>query len=126
MLSSKDRVKKALQKAEKLLELNRDALKDELVSKAADYISDAEHFLNNGDLLSAIAAADYAYGLIEGALHLDISIVKGGVKSGEEIATLSLEAMGLDVEASLNEDILKDRKILSIYWKKGRLIIEVE
>jgi len=31
------------------------------------YVRDAEHFFNKGDVLSAIAAYDYVYGLVEGA-----------------------------------------------------------
>lgn len=58
----------AILKAENLLWYSKGKIKENVWKKAQDYINDAKHFLKNRRYFDAIAAADYAFGLLEGAL----------------------------------------------------------
>ncbi len=58
----------AILKAENLLWYSKGKIKQSIWNKAQDYINDAKYFLKNRKYFNAIAAADYAYGLLEGAL----------------------------------------------------------
>lgn len=55
-------------KAENLLYYSKGKINLKIWKKAQDYLNDAKHFLSKKQYYNAIAAADYAFGLLEGAL----------------------------------------------------------
>ncbi len=62
-----ERVKRAIDKAEKLIKRAFPETDVELkvLNKAKSYLKDARYFFAMGDFVSAFGAADYAYGLVE-------------------------------------------------------------
>ncbi|MCS7122766.1 MAG: DUF357 domain-containing protein [Candidatus Micrarchaeota archaeon] len=57
-----------MERLRRLIEWSNGKIDHRIYQKAYDYFRDAEYFLKNRRYYDAIAAADYAYGLLEGAL----------------------------------------------------------
>ncbi len=72
-----ERADKYISMAESLLSQSITLIDDEIADKAGRYIDDARYFLEDGDTDTALAAASYSYGLLNGA----ISQNRNGMKS---------------------------------------------
>ncbi|MGK0209579.1 MAG: hypothetical protein ACI83O_000858 [Patescibacteria group bacterium] len=44
----------------------------EIIDMVANYVSDAHHFFDSGDLVNAFAALNYAHGWIDSGVRLDV------------------------------------------------------
>lgn len=62
------RTKRAIEKLKRLIKWSNGKIDAKIHQKACDYLKDAEYFLGRKRFYDAVAAADYAYGLLEGAL----------------------------------------------------------
>ena len=66
-----DITKKAFEKA-KHADSSRKNEKKEILEMVGNYISDAEHFYNKGDVVNAFAALAYAHGWLDAGARLKI------------------------------------------------------
>lgn len=62
------RTRRALEKLRNLLDYSAGKVDSKILERARDYYSDALYFMSQRRYYDAIAAIDYAYGLLEGAL----------------------------------------------------------
>lgn len=68
--------KKALAIAKKSVIKEKEIYAQEIFDMVENYISDAEHFEQKGNLVDAFAALNYAHGWIDSGVRLDIFDVK--------------------------------------------------
>ena len=68
-----DVTKRALQKAKEAPEnLSLDKARADFLDMVERYVSDAEHFRDNGDLLNAFAALNYAHGFLDAGARIGL------------------------------------------------------
>ena len=62
----------ALEKAEKAIISGKEDYAKEIIDMVSNYLSDAKHFEEKGDLVNAFAALNYAHGWLDSGVRLDI------------------------------------------------------
>ncbi|MEM1971406.1 MAG: DUF357 domain-containing protein [Candidatus Anstonellales archaeon] len=62
------RTRRALEKLRLLIDYSSNKVDQKILNRAKDYYKDAIYFISKRRYYDAIAAIDYAYGLLEGAL----------------------------------------------------------
>lgn len=72
----KDMTSRALEKAEKAIIKGKEKESYEICEMVKNYLSDSKYFEEQGDLVSAFAALNYAHGWIDAGVRLDVFNVK--------------------------------------------------
>lgn len=72
----KELTKKALEKAKRAIINGKEREAKEIINMVSNYLSDAEHFEKNQNLVNAFAALNYAHGWLDAGARLDIFDVK--------------------------------------------------
>ncbi|MEM3074525.1 MAG: DUF357 domain-containing protein [Candidatus Pacearchaeota archaeon] len=67
---------KALNKARNSITIGKETEAEEIIEMAENYLSDAKHFENKGDLVNSFAALNYVHGWIDCGVRLGIFNVK--------------------------------------------------
>jgi len=64
--------KNALEIAKKSVVNGKEVSAKEIIEMVSNYLSDAEYFEKNGELVNAFAALNYAHGWLDAGVRLDI------------------------------------------------------
>ncbi|GAH58459.1 unnamed protein product [marine sediment metagenome] len=62
----------ALEKAKKSIISGKEDYAKEIIDMVSNYLSDAKHFEEKGDLVNSFAALNYAHGWLDAGVRLDI------------------------------------------------------
>lgn len=62
----------ALEKVKTAIIKGKENHAKEIIDMVSNYLSDAKHFENKGDLVNAFAALNYAHGWLDAGVRLDI------------------------------------------------------
>lgn len=71
-----DITKKALEKAKKNIIKGKEKQAKEIIDMVENYLSDAGHFEEKGNIVNAFAALNYAHGWLDAGVRLDVFNVK--------------------------------------------------
>ncbi len=63
---------KALEKAKQSIIPGKEDYAKEIIEMVSNYLSDAKHFEEKGDLVNAFAALNYAHGWLDSGVRLDV------------------------------------------------------
>lgn len=63
---------KALEKVKKNIIEGKESQAKEIIQMVSNYLSDAEHFYNNGNYVDSFAAINYAHGWLDSGVRLDV------------------------------------------------------
>ena len=66
----------ALEKVKESIIKGKENYAKEIIDMVSNYLSDARHFEEKGDLVNAFAALNYAHGWLDSGVRLDIFNVK--------------------------------------------------
>jgi len=66
----------ALEKAKKSIISGKEDYAKEIIDMVSNYLSDAKHFKEKGDLVNSFAALNYAHGWLDSGVRLDVFNVK--------------------------------------------------
>lgn len=67
---------RALKEVKKNVIKGKEKYAKEIIEMVGNYLSDAEHFYDRGDLVNCFAALNYAHGWLDAGVRLDIFDVK--------------------------------------------------
>ena len=66
----------ALEKAKNSIISGKENYAKEIIDMVSNYLSDAKHFEEKGDLVNSFAALNYAHGWLDAGVRLDVFNVK--------------------------------------------------
>jgi len=67
-----DLTTQALEKAKSSIISGKEAYAKEIINMTENYLSDAKHFQESGNLVNAFAALNYAHGWLDSGVRLDV------------------------------------------------------
>ena len=71
-----DLTTRALEKAKSSVTPGKESYANEIIKMVENYLSDAKHFQESGNLVNAFAALNYAHGWLDAGVRLDVFDVK--------------------------------------------------